>query len=190
MPCTAEAAEAPPPDYPSHAIQAGPSGADHTRGHNTGTLARLTGLGHGRTGSPRARGGRYGLLLLVLISTYLLAAFNIAKLAADLQVVLFAVILLIALRSAPLPRPCARSSEPSQSLAPSHLLDRSLHTSTGTARPRPVEGPELLLTAVIMRAPRPGPADRHHPEHLRRPERLHHHRADVRLRLRRHRPAE
>ncbi len=85
-------------------MPAGPPGADHTRGHDTGTLARLTGPGHGRTGSPPG-GGRYGLLLLVLIGTYLLAAFGVAKLATELQVVLFAGILLIALRTSPLPSP-------------------------------------------------------------------------------------
>jgi len=85
-------------------MPAGPPGADHTHGHDAGTLARLTGSGRGRTGSP-ARGGRYGLLLLVLIGTYLLAAFGVAKLATELQVVLFAGILLIALRTSPLPSP-------------------------------------------------------------------------------------
>ena len=85
-------------------MPAGPPGADHTHGHDAGTLARLTGLGHGRTGSP-ALGGRYGLLLLVLIATYLLAAFSGARLATELQVVLFAVILLMALRTSPLPAP-------------------------------------------------------------------------------------
>jgi hypothetical protein len=50
----------------------GPPPADH----DTGILVRLTGQGgHGRTGSPQA-GGRYGLLLLVLIGTYLFSAFN------------------------------------------------------------------------------------------------------------------
>jgi len=85
-------------------MPAGPPGADHTQGHDTGTWARLTGQGHGRTGSPQA-GGRYGLLLLVLIGTYLLAAFSGAKLAIELQVVLFAVILLMALRTSLLPAP-------------------------------------------------------------------------------------
>ena len=64
----------------------------------------MTGPGRGRTGSSQ-RGGRYGLLLLVLIGTYLLAAFNAAKLAGEVQVVLFAAVLLIALRTSPLPRP-------------------------------------------------------------------------------------
>jgi hypothetical protein len=85
-------------------MPAGPPGADHTQGHDAGTLARLTGLGHGRTGSPQ-RGGRYGLLLLVLIGTYLLAAFSGAKLVTEIQVVLFAVVVLIALRTSPLPAP-------------------------------------------------------------------------------------
>jgi len=51
------------------------------------------------------RGGRYGLLLLVLIGTYLLTAFSGAKLATEVQVILFAAVLLITLRSSRLPRP-------------------------------------------------------------------------------------
>jgi Ion channel len=85
-------------------MPAGTPGADHAQGHDTGILARLTGLGDGRTGSPQG-GGRYGLLLLVLIGTYLLAAFSGARLATELQVILFAVILLISLRTSLLPRP-------------------------------------------------------------------------------------
>ena len=50
-------------------------------------------------------GGRYGLLLLVLIGTYLLAAFSGAKLATEIQVLLFALVLLIALRNSPWPAP-------------------------------------------------------------------------------------
>jgi hypothetical protein len=56
----------------------------------------------GRTGSP-PRGGRYGLLLLVLIGTYLFSAFGGKQLAVEVQVLLFAVVLLIALRTSPLP---------------------------------------------------------------------------------------
>ncbi|MGH3271731.1 MAG: potassium channel family protein [Trebonia sp.] len=43
--------------------------------------------------------------MLVLIGTYLLAAFSGAKLATEIQVVLFAFVLLIALRNSPLPAP-------------------------------------------------------------------------------------
>jgi Ion channel len=58
----------------------------------------------GRTGSPDL-GGRYGLLLLVLIATYLLSAFSATKLAIDLQIALFAVVLVLTLRTSLLPRP-------------------------------------------------------------------------------------
>jgi hypothetical protein len=85
-------------------MPAGPPGADQAQGHDPGILARLTGQVHGRTGSP-PRGGRYGLLLVLLIGTYLLAAFSGAKLATELQVVLFAAILLAALRTSLMPRP-------------------------------------------------------------------------------------
>jgi len=54
---------------------------------------------------PAEPGGRYGLLLLILIGTYLLAAFTDAKLATEVQVLLFAFVLLVALRSSPMPRP-------------------------------------------------------------------------------------
>ena len=54
---------------------------------------------------PAERGGRYGLLLLLLVGTYLLAAFSGAKLATELQVLLFAFVLLVALRNSPMPRP-------------------------------------------------------------------------------------
>jgi hypothetical protein len=50
----------------------GPPRADH----DTGILIRLAGRGsHGRTGPPQGD-GRYGLLLLVLIGTYVFSAFN------------------------------------------------------------------------------------------------------------------
>ena len=82
----------------------GPPGADRAQGHDTGIATWLTGLGNGRTGSP-PRGGRYGLLLLVLIGTYLLAAFSGARLATEVQVILFSVIVLLSLRTSLLPRP-------------------------------------------------------------------------------------
>ena len=52
--------------------------------------------------------GRYGILLLVLIATYLLSAFTAGRLITGLQVALFLVLLLIALRTAPLTRRTAR----------------------------------------------------------------------------------
>jgi len=68
-------------------------------------VARLTGLGgRGRTG-PSPNGGRYGLLLVVLIGSYLLTAFSGATLATQVQVILFALVVLLALRTSPLPGP-------------------------------------------------------------------------------------
>src|SRR6202043_3359229 len=58
----------------------------------------------GRRAGPPERGGRYGLLLLVLISTYLLSALGNGKLVVDVQVLLFVAVLLLALRTSPLPR--------------------------------------------------------------------------------------
>jgi hypothetical protein len=58
------------------------------------------------TKAPAANlGGRYGLLLLVLIGTYLLTAFSGSKPATEIQVLLFALVLLIALRNSPWPPP-------------------------------------------------------------------------------------
>jgi ion channel len=51
------------------------------------------------------RGGRYGLLLVVLVGTYLLSAFSGATVTTEFQVVLFALVLLIALRNSPWPTP-------------------------------------------------------------------------------------
>ena len=58
--------------------------------------------GRGRTG-PSQRGGRYGLLLAVLVGTYLFSAFNGRHLATETQIGLFALLLLLAMRSSPLP---------------------------------------------------------------------------------------
>jgi hypothetical protein len=57
---------------------------------------------------PPPTGGRYGILLLVLVATYLLAAFTSSRLITDLQVALFLVLLLLALRTAPLTPRTAR----------------------------------------------------------------------------------
>jgi Ion channel len=86
-------------------MSAGPPGTDHAQDHDTSILARLTGQGNrGRTGSSQ-RGGRYGLLLAVLVGTYLLTAFSGASVATEIQVVLFTVVLLLSMRTSLLPRP-------------------------------------------------------------------------------------
>ncbi len=81
-----------------------PPGNDHTEVHNGGISARRLArrVNRGRTGPPGS-GGRYGLLLLVLIATYLLSALNGTKLAVEVQTGLFAAVLVLALRTSPLP---------------------------------------------------------------------------------------
>jgi hypothetical protein len=130
-------------------MPAGPPGADHTHGHDTGTLARLTGSGHGRTGSP-AGGGRYGLLLLVLIGTYLLAAFSGARLAIELQVVLFAVTLLMALRTSLLPRPWPAVIAAFTVAGSAVTFWTSLNGRNGTAAEDLWKALLLLMAAVMV----------------------------------------
>ncbi len=54
-------------------------------------------------GSPDSH-GRFGVLLLVLIATYLLSAFSLSKIAETIQVALFAAAVLLALRTSRLSR--------------------------------------------------------------------------------------
>jgi Ion channel len=103
-----------------------------------------------RTGRPRP-GGRYGLLLLVLILTYLLSAFSTSRLVTDLQVLLFLVVLLLALRTSPLPR---RWTVPVGSLA---LIGSVIAfgasltgTSPGDGGAQIWKGMILLLTAALI----------------------------------------
>jgi hypothetical protein len=56
----------------------------------------------------RARPGRYGALLVLLIASYLLSAFITARWIEAVQVVLFTVAVLLALRSASIPRRAVR----------------------------------------------------------------------------------
>jgi Ion channel len=113
-------------------------------------MARLTGLGgRGRTG-PSRRDGRYGLLLAVLIATYLLNAFSAAKLATEVQVVLFAGVLLIALRTSLLDRPWPGIIAALTVIGTTAVFLTSL---TGTRTGKATEDlwkSLLLLMAVIM----------------------------------------
>jgi hypothetical protein len=65
-------------------------------------------VGRGSDPGPPKLGGRYGVLLLVLITTYVLSAFSFSKLAGDLQVAAFATVLLLALRTSRVRRRTAR----------------------------------------------------------------------------------
>jgi hypothetical protein len=57
------------------------------------------GAGDGNRSGQPGPGGRYGLLLLVLILTYLLSAFITGRAIVDLQLLLFLLLLLLALRT-------------------------------------------------------------------------------------------
>jgi len=61
-----------------------------------------------RRGRPVAPPQRFGLLLLLLIATYLLSAFTTGTLIDSFQIVLFVGILLLAMRNAQVPRWIAR----------------------------------------------------------------------------------
>jgi hypothetical protein len=77
----------------------GPPRADH----DTSIFVRLAGCGNRDRGGPKGGDGRYGLLLAILVGSYLLTAFSGAQLATEIQVVLFAAVLLEALRTSTLP---------------------------------------------------------------------------------------
>ncbi len=62
-----------------------------------------------RGGRRLGSGDRFGLLLFLLVASYLLTAFSSRKLIGDLQTALFAVVLLIAIWSSPLRRPIVRA---------------------------------------------------------------------------------
>ncbi|HTZ27790.1 MAG TPA: potassium channel family protein [Streptosporangiaceae bacterium] len=104
-----------------------------------------------RRGGHSDPAGRYGLLLLTLISTYLLSAFGSGRLIERLSVVLFAGVLLLALRTSPLSRrrtillaTCVLVG----SAAAGTAALSSPRTGTGIADIW--DGLVLLLTAVII----------------------------------------
>jgi hypothetical protein len=73
--------------------RAGPSGRGRTGSSDRGRA-------RGGAADPAAPGGRYGLLLLLLIASYLLSASGLSALAADLQTILFLGVVLLVLRTA------------------------------------------------------------------------------------------
>jgi hypothetical protein len=102
-----------------------------------------------RAGSPKP-GGRYGLLLLVLISTYLLSSFSI-KVVADLQVLLFVTVLLLALRTSPFSRPWTTLVGAVALAGSAAAFGVSItHTNTGDGAADLWKGLMLLLTAALI----------------------------------------
>ena len=101
-----------------------------------------------RTGPP-VLGGRYGLLLLVLISTYLLSAFSI-KAAADLQVLFFVAVLLLALRNSPFSRRWTTLVGAVALIGSAAAFGVSLTGTTGEGVSELWKGLLLLLTAALI----------------------------------------
>ena len=95
--------------------------------------------------------GRYGLLLLLLISTYLLSAFSAGRLVERLSIVLFAAVLLLSLRTSPLSRRW-KLLLGGAALAGSAGAGAALLTGTGTGSgiAELWNGLMLLLTAVFI----------------------------------------
>jgi len=100
---------------------------------------------------PPRRGGRFGLLLLLLISTYLLSAFGVSRLVDRVSVLLFAAVLLLALRTAPMSRRL-KMLVGAVALAGSAVAAAAAlaHPGTGTGIAEIWSGLMLLLTAVFM----------------------------------------
>ncbi len=103
-----------------------------------------------RTG-PLEPAGRYGLLLLLLIATYLLSASPLSTLAADLQTVLFLGVLLLVLRTAQAsPRVIWLSGAVALAGSAVALAATLTHTQDGEGAADLWRGLVLLITAVLI----------------------------------------
>jgi Ion channel len=104
----------------------------------------------GRHG-PLEPGGRYGLLLLLLITTYLLSASRLSALAADLQTVLFLGVLLLVLRTAQASRRMVWLSGAVALAGSAGALAAALtHTQDGEGAADLWRGLILLITSVLI----------------------------------------
>jgi hypothetical protein len=95
--------------------------------------------------------GRYGLLLMLLIATYLLSAFSFLALAEPLQVALFAGVLLLALGTSPLDRRQVRLAEAATLIGSAAAIAAALtRTDTGYGLAEIWKGVILLLSATLI----------------------------------------
>src|ERR1035437_4778265 len=100
---------------------------------------------------PPKLGGRYGVLLLVLITTYVLSAFSLSRLAGDLQVVLFAAVLLPALRTSRVGRRTAMLAGAVALIGSAAAVAADLtRTDVGYGAAEIWKALILLLTAVLI----------------------------------------
>ena len=101
--------------------------------------ARQAGSRSYRPGLPQP-GGRYGLLLLVLIASYLLSAFSHNGLIDYLQVVLFLTALLLAFRTARVRRRDARLADAVALFGSAAAIVAALTGTQPPASARPTSG--------------------------------------------------
>ncbi len=95
--------------------------------------------------------GRYGLLLLVLVSIYLLSAFGTGRLAERLQLALFAAVLLVALRTSQLGRRQTTMLAVMALIGSAAAVAAALtNTQTGAGIGEIWSGLILLSTAVLI----------------------------------------
>jgi hypothetical protein len=107
--------------------------------------------GRGEQAGRAEPGGRYGLLLLVLIATYLLAAFGLSTLAAEVQITLFLAVLLLALRTTMVSRRLARIAAVVALAGSAAAFAAALaHTQTGDGAADIWKGLLLLVTVVLI----------------------------------------
>ena len=113
-------------------------------------MAALTPATGKRPAAPQ-RSGRYGLLLLLLIGTYLLSASGFSTVAADLQTLLFAAVVLLALRTAPLGRKLTIPAVVVVLVGSAAAAAAALtHTRAGDGAADIWKGLILLLTTVLI----------------------------------------
>jgi hypothetical protein len=104
----------------------------------------------GRTG-PAPREARYGLLLALLIVTYLLSASSLGRLVADIQAVLFLGVVLLALRTGPMNQRVALVISGVALIGTvAATLAQQTGTSVGEGASDLWKGLMLLLTAGII----------------------------------------
>ncbi len=109
---------------------------------------RLPRVGRAGPGGPPAR---YGLLLLLLIATYLLSASALSEVAADVQILLFLGVLLLALRTARTNRRLTTVASIVALVGTAAAGAAALtHTTVGDGVADLWKGLILLLTAVLI----------------------------------------
>jgi hypothetical protein len=99
----------------------------------------------------RSPEGRYGLLLVVLIASYVLSAFNRRPLATDLQIAFFLWVLLLALHASRLPRGLTRLAIAVALAGSAAALGVALTgTADGLGAAELWKGFTLLVTVILI----------------------------------------